>query len=269
MTRGHLRRTGLVIAFVLGAASFVYYVWRPTRFQASCRERLRENKYQKSLENNLCAKLEREFFSSRSPIQAISPTTVHAPALPIDHRVRFIAFYDPLHLSSFAYCYFVFRGWFDPKTLSPRQLGQSASGFAILKSELNGYPEWLKTSKGAECTKSLKDSIVMDPSDLTIEMADRVSIIGFNPVGAVRSDDGLDAVLKEALLTINHERIHAIHVSCPEVDRVAVRHWDSLSRASKEKLKAGHLNYDWTNRTVAVREAFAYFLEDNPEKVWM
>jgi len=57
------------------------------------------------------------------------------------------------------------------------------------------------------------------------------------------------------------------HVTCPSVDKTASSYWDALSRQEKEKLKTGHLNYDWSNRTVAVREAFAYFFEDKPLKV--
>lgn len=200
-------------------------------------------------------------------MQPIEPATVNSPALPIDKHVRFIMFYDPSYLSRFGYCYFAFRGWFDPNQTSPKQLALAASGFAILKSELRGYQEWLRSEPGKQCEKAVFQFSGAMPIDIAAEMAGKISIIGFNPVGAIRSDGGIAPVLDEARLTINHERIHAIHVSCPEVNSVAEKHWSDLSAKDKKKLKEGHLSYDWTNQTVAVREAFAYFLEEEPTKV--
>lgn len=259
----------IILLTVCISAIFSYKIFfaKETPFHQVCEKRLREKQYTKSVKLNVCDQVERKFFKDRNSIQRFGPALVQAPILPIDKKVDFVLFYDPSALSAYAYCYFAFRGWFNPKELSPEQIALSASGFSILKSELKGYQSWLASDAGQRCVSSVHDSVHLQVVDLEREMGNHVSIVAFNPIGAIRSDDGLQAVEHEAWLTVNHERIHAIHVTCPEVDKFANQHWDSLSKTEREKIKEGHLSYDWSNRTVAVREALAYLLEDNPVKV--
>lgn len=257
----------LFFVFFLGGGLWWVLLIKRSPFLNRCNERLEQENYVKNAESKLCEQLRTKFFQGWGPIQQISPQTVEAPPLPIDSKVRFIAFYNPDYLAAFAYCYFVFRGWFDPEKISPDKLALSASGFTIMKDELVGYDSWLNSHSGEGCRFRLKDETGLAPMDLAKEIGAAIAVIAINPVGAIRSDGGMQPLLREARLTMNHERIHAIHVNCPSVDKAASEHWTSLDVKARDALKVGHLDYDWNNPKIAIREAFAYAFEDNPAKV--
>ena len=217
--------------------------------------------------NELCRIIAKTFFKDNSEIQEFSPSLVDAPRFPIDSKIRFLAFNDPNQISAMAYCYFVFRRWFDPSSLSPKQLAMGANGFALLEKELKGYSKWLIDSeKGKSCIKQLKSNLSLTPIDLDKEMEGYISIIAINPIAGSRLKNA-EAVLKDTKLTINHERIHAIHVSCEKIDKQAQDYWKKLSPEKKAELARTHTNYNWDDEIVAVREAFAFKFEKDPQAI--
>jgi len=103
--------------------------------------------------------------------------------------------------------------------------------------------------------------------DLTSIFHDHESLIAINPVAAIQTGRGVEDVKNEALLTINHERIHVLQSLCKKLNQIAVKMWSSLPNAKKEKMKKKFPAYDWSNPVVAARENLAFNYETKPLEV--
>jgi len=195
-----MKKISIAILTISLVGAVVFFRLQTTSpFLKACQTHLKNKKLVSALDTDLCSKIEKQFFSGDDNVQNILPSKVGATELPIDDEVRFIAFNDPAYFSSYAYCYFAFKEWFNPESLAPDQMAIAASGFAILKKELEGYKEWLASTKGQSCSRAIKTSLNLEVIDLEQEMGEKVSIIAINPIGAIRSDNGLGEVIKEAV----------------------------------------------------------------------
>ena len=235
-------------------------------FVADCLSKIAVQKKGSVQEILFCESLERELFGSYQPIQKTNPRSFSAPAMYIDQKVRFLIFHNARELSPFGYCFFVFKGWFNPEKLSPEQLASVASGFAILKTELDGYKPWTKTVAGQACSKKLFDSFGRRSRNLHSELKDYISIIALNPIGVVQPGITRNAVLDELRLTLNHERVHAIQISCAKFKKHAENYWRGLSNKFKKQLAEKYSTYNWSNPDVTVLEAIAFDLEMAPQR---
>lgn len=221
----------------------------------------------KKADPTICDSISGEFFKSDGQAPSIAPGDLGAPVLPTDYRTKIIAIAAPRYFSQLAYCYFQYRGWFDPKALPPEKLSVVASGFAILKNELEGYGPWLDTDVGRECRQRVSGFAGEDVTDLDSLFRSYDSLIAVNPIAAIKEGVTLEDVKKDALATVNHERIHVLHVLCQQLDEVAVKMWSELDARAKGALQKKFLSYDWSNPTVAVRENLALRYEHNPLEV--
>jgi hypothetical protein len=219
----------------------------------------------------LCEAVNQKLFSKNatSDIAAITPSDLSAPTTPIDSKIQFIAFNDPNYLSGIAYCYFVFRNWISPTAVSPDALGMSASGFSILNEDLKKYQTWVTTSvEGKKCKASVEKEAQVSVVNLEESFKGKVALIGLNPYAAIHAENATaESVLSEMKLTINHERIHAYQVACPDFEKWSIKEWESLPGAKKNEYVKKYQSYNWSIPKIAGREYIAFLYESTPDKI--
>lgn len=229
-----------------------------------------------TLQNNskalpVCETIYQKFFvkNNTSDIVNIQPSDVGAPASPIDSKVQFFIFNDPNFVSGMAYCYFVYRNWISPSSVSPDTLAMSASGFSILNEEISSYQKWLVSAvEGKKCKASVEKEAEVSVANLENALKGKVALIGLNPYSLINSPDVTsDSVMKEMTLTVNHERIHAYQVACPEFEKWSIKEWEKLPFATKNAYIKKYPSYTWSIPKVAGREYIAFLFENAPENV--
>ncbi|MCM2324353.1 MAG: hypothetical protein NDJ90_13935 [Oligoflexia bacterium] len=218
-----------------------------------------------------CSRLHQLFFSSEGTAHfaPVTPRQVNAPAMSVDSKVQFLVFNDPNYVPGIAYCYVVYRRWIDPKQVSPDQLGLAAGGFAVLREDLKGYQAWLQNDPaGRQCKARVESESQVTVANLEASLKEQVALIGLNPLALIQQKNGdYAAILRELALTLNHERIHAYQVLCPEFEKWSLAQWQALPEASKSAVKRQHPDYQWQDLKVAAREHAAFLLEKKPETV--
>lgn len=229
-----------------------------------------------TLQNNskalpVCETIYQKFFvkNKTSDIVNIQPSDVGAPASPIDSKVQFFIFNDPNFVSGMAYCYFVYRNWITPKNVTPDSLAMSASGFSILNEEIPAYQKWLVNSpEGKKCKATVEREAEVSVANLENALKGKVALIGLNPYALINADNVTsDSVMKEMTLTVNHERIHAFQVACPEFEKWSITQWEKLPFATKTAYIKKYPSYTWSIPKVAGREYIAFLYETSPNSV--
>ena len=229
-----------------------------------------------TLQNNpnslpLCEKVHQKFFinNKTKDIATVAPADVGALASPIDNKVQFFIFNDPNYLSGIAYCYFVFRNWISSAEISPDALAMSASGFSILNEDVKKYQNWLTTStEGKKCKARVEKEAEVSVSNLELSLKDRVALIGLNPYASLHNPNpSYESVVDEMKLTINHERIHAYQVACPEFEKWSIAEWEKLPVATKNVYIKKYPSYTWSIPKIAGREYIGFLYESTPEKI--
>ncbi len=236
-------------------------------FLSLCKATLQNN--QASLP--LCEKIHQKFFinNKTNDIATVSPADVGAPTSPIDSKVQFFIFNDPNYLSGFAYCYFVYRNWISSSEISPDALGMSASGFSILNEDIDKYQKWLGTSaEGKKCKTRVEKEAEVSVTNLELSLKDRVALIGLNPFASLQNPNPTyESVVDEMKLTINHERVHAYQVMCPEFEKWSIKEWEKLPVATKNQYIKKYPSYTWSIPKIAGREYIAFLFEGEPSKI--
>lgn len=229
-----------------------------------------------TLENNpkslpLCETIHQKFFAENKKldIAKITPSDVGAPASPLDSKIQFFMFNDPNYLSGIAYCYFVYRNWISPSETGPDALAMSASGFSILNEDVSAYQKWLKNAaEGIKCKARVEKEAEVSVADLEISLAGRVALIGLNPYASIHTPDATaETVMNDMKLTVNHERIHAYQVACPEFEKWSIKEWEKLPFATKNTYIKKYPSYTWSLPKVAGREYIAFLFEGDPSKI--
>ena len=219
----------------------------------------------------LCEVIHQKFFinNKSQDISGIKPADVNAPASPLDNRIQFFIFNDPNYLAGVAYCYFVYRNWISPTEIGPDTLAQSASGFSILNEDLKLYQNWLTNkAEGKKCKARVEKEAEVSLANLEVLLKDSVALIGLNPYALIHSDNPTAVtVMDEMKLTVNHERIHAFQVACPEFEKWSIKEWEKLSFTKKNEYIKKYPSYTWSISKVAGREYIAFLYESTPEKI--
>ncbi len=220
----------------------------------------------------LCKKLTTHFFSStkeNAPIEIVRPEQVGAPGMEIDPKIQFVVFNDANYFPGVAYCYFVFRGWLQTSKMSPDALALAASGFSILNEEVAGYQKWLATNpEGKACKQQIQGESKVPVTDLSALLKNHVAIIGLNPLASLHNGHAsYQAVMKDMQLTLNHERVHAYQVICPELEAWGQVKWKELSTDEKKKFPVVYPSYNWDDLKVAGREYVAFSFENKPAEL--
>lgn len=236
-------------------------------FLSLCKTTLQNNP--KSLP--LCETIHQKFFTANKTqdITPVTPSQVGAPAAPIDDKIQFFMFNDPNYLSGIAYCYFVYRNWISPSEIGPDALAMSASGFSILNEDVKSYQKWLNTqAAGKNCKARVEKEAEVTVADLELSLKGRVALIGLNPYASIHTPDATaDSVIKDMALTINHERIHAYQVACPEFEKWSIKEWEKLPSTTKNVYIKKYPSYTWSIPKIAGREYIGFLYESTPEKI--
>lgn len=219
----------------------------------------------------LCETIYQKFFvnNKTSDIAGVRPADVNAPASPLDGRIQFFIFNDPNYLAGIAYCYFVYRNWISPSEVSPDTLAMSASGFSILNEDLKLYQNWIATKpEGQKCKVRVEKEAEVSLANLEVLLKDKVALIGLNPYASIQTPNPTaDSVMDEMKLTVNHERIHAYQVACPEFEKWSIKEWEKLPFAKKNEYIKKYPSYTWSISKVAGREYVAFLYEGEPSKI--
>lgn len=234
-------------------------------FYAKCLEQVEFN----NLNSIYCKKLMRQFpiLQSSKDVLAVTAEQIKgAVSLPIDDEVTILLTLNPDFLAHLSYCYFQFRGWFDPKELGPSDLSRVASGLAILREELDGYDNWLGSKDGVKCQERVESNVMIhDPLKFSFNdiFEHSAALIAINPLVEIQSGRSVEEVIKQMALTLNHERIHILQALCPELDKYAHHLWENLSSNEKERVIENYPVYDWSNPLIAAREYLALKYEND------
>jgi hypothetical protein len=219
----------------------------------------------------LCETIHKKFFSENKTLDLVkvTPKEVGAPASPLDDKIQFFMFNDPNYLSGIAYCYFVYRNWISSSETGPDALAMTASGFSILNEDIPAYQKWIKSSsEGKKCKARVEKESEVSVADLEISLAGRVALIGLNPYASIQNPNSTaESVMDEMKLTVNHERIHAYQVACPEFEKWSIKEWEKLPFATKNEYIKKYPSYTWSLSKVAGREYIAFLYEKTPEKI--
>lgn len=219
----------------------------------------------------LCETIHQKFFlaNKTQDIAPVLPSQVGAPDSPIDSKIQFFIFNDPNYLSGIAYCYFVYRNWIGAGEIGPDQLAMSASGFSILNEDIKEYKKWLSTqTAGKACKARVEKEAQVTVADLELSLKGRVALIGLNPYASIHTPGvTAESVIKEMALTINHERIHAYQVACPEFEKWSIKEWEKLPSSKKNEYVKKYPSYTWSIPKIAGREYIGFLYESTPEKI--
>lgn len=220
----------------------------------------------------ICERVNKTLFqglSAKDPSTLTTPQKINAVEMPIDKKILFMALNDPNYLPALVYCYAVFHHWINPKDISPDNLGMTSSGVSILNENLGGYQKWLTSSKeGKSCRALVEKESILPVSNLEDSLKGYTAMIVLNPYAVIRnSGSHYDAVMDELRLTLNHERIHAYHVLCPQFEKDEREKWIKLSSVEKNKFIEKYPSYNWKDQKTAGREYSAFMLEAAPDSV--
>jgi hypothetical protein len=219
----------------------------------------------------LCEEIHKKFFSQNktNDIAVLNPADLKVEPSPIDHKIQYFIFNDPNYLAGIAYCYFVYRNWISPSQISPDQLGLSATGFSILNEEIPQYQKWLvEKAEGKKCKERVEKEAEVSVANLEISLKGKAALIGLNPFASIQGENPtLESVLEEMKITVNHERIHAYHVTCPEFEKWSIKEWEKLPSKEKNEYIKKYPSYTWTIPKIAGREYIGFKYEANPEKL--
>lgn len=219
----------------------------------------------------LCEEIHKKFFSQNknNDIAPLNLEDLKVESSPIDQKIQYFIFNDPNYLSGFAYCYFVYRNWISPTQISPDQLGISATGFSILNEEIQQYQKWLSEKvEGKKCKDRVEKEAQVTVANLEIWLKGKAALIGLNPFASIQIENPtLEKVLEEMKVTVNHERIHAYHVTCPEFEKWSIDQWDKLPSNEKNQYVKKYPSYTWTIPKIAGREYIGFKYESSPEKL--
>ena len=219
-----------------------------------------------------CEKVNGTLFQGLSAKDAsiiTTPKKIDAVAMNIDKKILFLALNDPNYLPALVYCYSVFHHWINPNKISPDALGSLSSGVSILNERLPAYQKWLSTSsEGKSCKALVEKESLLPVTNLQDSLKGYTAMIVLNPYAAIlNSGNHYDSIMDDLRLTLNHERIHAYHVLCPEFEKSEREKWIKLSEAEKNKFIEKYPNYNWKDLQTAGREYSAFSLEKAPDTI--
>jgi hypothetical protein len=219
-----------------------------------------------------CERVNKVLFSGVTTKEAstlTSPAKVSAQAMNVDKKILFMALNDPNYLPALVYCYSVYNHWINPNQISPDALGMLSSGVSILNEKLPQYQKWLNTSQeGKSCRKLVEKESGLPISNLEESLKGFTAMIVLNPYAVIRnSGSDYNLAMDELRLTLNHERIHAYHVLCPQFEKSEKDKWLKLSQVEKNKFIEKYPNYNWSDLKTAGREYSAFNLETTPDAI--
>jgi hypothetical protein len=262
-----MKRKYYIIFSIFYSLNLLAEVPATSDFQSLCKATLQFN----SVSLPLCETIHTKFFkeNKNKDITGITPKDLNALSSPLDSKIQIFMFNDPNYLSGIAYCYFVYRNWISSNEIGPDQMAMSASGFSILNEDLKEYQKWIVSSnEGKKCKERVEKESEVTVVNLEESLKGKVALIGLNPYASIHlPNPTAESVLNDMKLTLNHERIHAYQVACPEFEKWSIKEWEKLPSKSKNEYSKKYPSYTWSIPKVAGREYIAFLFEASPEKV--
>jgi len=257
----------LVIFFIFSSISFSLLA-DTSDFLSLCKTHFKGD----NARIDVCERVNKVLFSGVTAKEASTLTTpekIGATAMNVDKKVLFMALNDPNYMPALVYCYSVFHRWINPNQISPDALGMLSSGVSILNENLSQYQKWLNSSpEGKSCRALVEKESGLPVSNLEDSLKGFTAMIVLNPYAVIRNQ-GTDynMAMDELRLTMNHERIHAYHVLCPQFEKSERAKWVKLPAAEKNKFIQKFPNYNWNDLKTAGREYSAFTLETVPDSI--
>jgi hypothetical protein len=219
-----------------------------------------------------CSRLNSKFFAETqkgAAVALVNPSDVGAPVMSVDSKVRFVVFHDPNYFPGVAYCYFAYRSWIDPQKMSPDAVALASSGFSILNENIEAYQTWLDVNpEGRRCRELVQKESGVPVTDLRPLLKEHAALVGLNPLASVKNGHlSYQAVIDDLKLTLNHERIHAYQVLCPELEKWGQKMWSALPQEEQDKFGIVYPAYNWKDPKVAGREYVAFSFENKPLRI--
>lgn len=204
--------------------------------------------------------------TSKEASTLTSPQKINAIEMSVDKKILFMALNDPNYLPALVYCYSVYHHWINPNQISPDALGMLSSGVSILNENLAQYQKWLNNSPdGKSCRVLVEKESGLPISNLEDSLKGYIAMIVLNPYAVIRNNGtDFNMAMDELRVTLNHERIHAYQVLCPQFEKSEEAKWIKLSPADKNIFIQKYPNYNWNDLKTAGREYSAFTLEANP-----
>ncbi len=212
----------------------------------------------------ICSQVQEKIFLDQEPVQVLHNASIRLVNLPGDDTLSLLSFYDLNRFPSYFYCYFQYRKWFDPEVLGPAQMSYSVDGGAVIKKELDGFDVWLKSKEGLRCQARVKSQTGFSQVNLSKELGKHEALIAVNPISFLSENISIEQMMEYTRQVFNHERIHVLQKSCPEMDRFAKAQWKALEDKDKLALIQKYPAYKWSDVEVASRESLAFLHEQDP-----
>ncbi len=215
---------------------------------------------------NLCAAVQKTFLeNSLAPktepgLRTLSSTDLKVVPAPFDKTMLARWAEDPNKMVAYGFCYFTFKNWISP-SVGPDQMGLASSGFSILKNELGGYKEWLKSEPGKACQKKVTDESKEQVVDLEQFMGPARAILFLNPIAFVGTAESADKLVEGMKTVFDHERIHVLQGLCPEIDSWSLGVWKKLPPHEAKAYEKTYPDYKWSDPKIAGRESVAFAFE--------
>lgn len=257
-----------IIIFIFCSLFSVYLLADTSDFLNLCKTHFKSD----SARLDTCERVNKILFvgvTAKEASTLTSPQKISATEMSVDKKILFIALNDPNYFPALVYCYSVYHHWINPNQISPDALGMLSSGVSILNENLPQYQKWLNSSKeGKSCRSLVEKESGLPISNLEDSLKGYTAMIVLNPYAVIRtSGDDFNKAMDELRLTLNHERIHAYHVLCPQFEKSEKNKWLKLSLAEKNKFIEKYPNYNWSDVKTAGREYSAFTLETVPESI--
>ncbi len=176
------------------------------------------------------------------------------------------------------YCYGIKENLFKKAELPPALFSLSIKGISFSKKAYEQYTTWLKTNRdGKSCAEDLKSFFNADDiQNYTFEknkthalVINEITLLGdgAGPKGGNAKSGLNDKLYENFLITLNHERLHLLFATMPELKKLIADKVNSLTRDELEAFMKEHPSYNFAERDVLLREYFSYKYEKNINKL--
>ena len=166
-------------AMILGAVCLIAaLIFLPSRspniqnFYTSCNEKI------KNESEPVCDRLSKQYKSSRSPFESINLKKIGLYEFSGDKYIAYHLFPDPIFAAASTYCYFIYLGWIDKNTISPKIFSQYVGGFTVLQQDVEKYSNWIRKKDGVACKRFVKKELAMDAQNLAEILGNKKALVG-------------------------------------------------------------------------------------------
>lgn len=150
-----------------------------------------------------------------------------------------------------SYCYFIFQGIIDPKEITPEKFSKYVKGATLTTKYIQNYNEWLLGEMGRLCKSIIGNKFKALDIDLNLKymilLNQEAILLDNKDFETVETHEELHVLF--SMFKLNHYRIE--------------QKWNNESQKFKNNFKKKHPGYNFLNKSVLLREYFAYSFQKN------